>query len=83
MALRKMIQRPGSGEQQRRFSPAPLGMALTAPVQAQTDAAQIWDELAAGSSCVDFFSGTEKRISTRMLEQETQTPSPAPDLIPG
>jgi transposase InsO family protein len=32
---------------------------------------------------LEFFSGTEARVSTRMLEQETQAPSPAPDLIPG
>jgi len=35
------------------------------------------------SPSLEFFPGTEERISTRMLEQETQTPSPAPDLIPG
>jgi putative transposase len=35
------------------------------------------------SPSMEFFPGTEKRISTRMLEQGTQTPSPAPDLIPG
>jgi transposase InsO family protein len=36
-----------------------------------------------GSPSLKFFLGTEERISTRMLEQGTQTPSPAPDLIPG
>jgi putative transposase len=35
------------------------------------------------SPSLECFPGTEERISTRMLEQETQTPSPAPDLIPG
>jgi Integrase core domain len=35
------------------------------------------------SPSLEFFPGTENRISTRMLEQGTQTPSPAPDLIPG
>ena len=35
------------------------------------------------SPSLEFFPGTEERISTRMLEQGTQTPSPAPDLIPG
>ncbi|HST13101.1 MAG TPA: IS3 family transposase [Terriglobales bacterium] len=35
------------------------------------------------SPSLEFFPGSEERISTRMLEQETQTPSPAPDLIPG
>jgi transposase InsO family protein len=32
---------------------------------------------------LEFVPGTEEKISTRMLEQRTQTPSPAPDLIPG
>ena len=32
---------------------------------------------------LEFFPRTEEKISTRMLEQGTQTPSPAPDLIPG
>jgi putative transposase len=35
------------------------------------------------SPSLEFFPGTENRISTRTLEQGTQTPSPAPDLIPG
>jgi len=35
------------------------------------------------SPTLKFFPGTEGRISTRMLEQGPQTPSPAPDLIPG
>jgi putative transposase len=32
---------------------------------------------------LEFFPGSKERISTRMPEQGTQTPSPAPDLIPG
>ena len=32
---------------------------------------------------LEFFIRTEEKTSTRMLEQGTQTPSPAPDLIPG
>ena len=32
---------------------------------------------------LEFFPGTENRISTRMLEDGTQTPSPPPDLLPG
>src|SRR5262249_21260119 len=34
---------------------------------------------------LEFFQGRKERISTRMLEQgpQTPTPSPAPDLIPG
>jgi len=35
------------------------------------------------SSSLEFFPGTEERISTRMPAPGTQTPSPAPDLIPG
>jgi len=32
---------------------------------------------------LEFFPASKERISTRMPEQGTQTPSPAPDLIPG
>ena len=32
---------------------------------------------------IEFFQSVEEKASTRMLEQGTQTPSPAPDLIPG
>ena len=32
---------------------------------------------------LEFFPGGEEKTSTRMLEQGTRTPSPAPDLIPG
>jgi len=35
------------------------------------------------SPSLEFFPESKERISTRMLEQGTQTPSPAPDLIPG
>jgi putative transposase len=35
------------------------------------------------SPSLEFFRGGEEKTSTRMLEQGTQTPSPAPDLIPG
>jgi len=35
------------------------------------------------SPSLEFFPSTKEKISTRMLEQGTQTPSPAPDLIPG
>jgi hypothetical protein len=35
------------------------------------------------SPSLEFFAGGEEKTSTRMLEQGTQTPSPAPDLIPG
>jgi putative transposase len=35
------------------------------------------------SPSLEFFPGSEEKTSTRMLEQGTQTPSPAPDLIPG
>jgi putative transposase len=34
------------------------------------------------SPSLEFFPGTEERISTRMLEQGTQTPSPSPDPNP-
>jgi transposase InsO family protein len=32
---------------------------------------------------LEFFPRTEEKISTRMLEDGTQTPSPPPDLLPG
>jgi transposase InsO family protein len=32
---------------------------------------------------LEFFPTTEEKISTRMLEDGTQTPSPPPDLLPG
>jgi transposase InsO family protein len=32
---------------------------------------------------IEFFRSVEEKASTGMLEQGTQTPSPAPDLIPG
>src|SRR5262249_13986150 len=35
------------------------------------------------SPSLEFVPRTEENISTRMLEQGTQTPPPAPDLIPG
>ena len=35
------------------------------------------------SPSLEFFAGTEEKISKRVLEQGTQTPSPTPDLIPG
>jgi putative transposase len=35
------------------------------------------------SPSLEFFPSTKEKISTRMLQQGTQTPSPAPDLIPG
>ena len=35
------------------------------------------------SPSLEFVLRTEENISTRMPEQGTQTPSPAPDLIPG
>jgi len=35
------------------------------------------------SPSLEFVPRTEENISTRMLEQGTQTPSPAPDRIPG
>jgi transposase InsO family protein len=35
------------------------------------------------SSKLEFFPTTEDKISTRMLEDGTQTPSPPPDLLPG
>jgi hypothetical protein len=35
------------------------------------------------SPSLEFSLGTEEKISKRMLEQGTETPSPAPDLIPG
>src|ERR1700736_4964082 len=35
------------------------------------------------SPTVKFFRSIEVEDSTRMLKQGTQTPSPAPDLIPG
>jgi hypothetical protein len=35
------------------------------------------------SPSLEFFPGIEEKNSTRMLEQGTQTPSRAPDLIPG
>ena len=35
------------------------------------------------SPTIKFFRSTGDRVSTRMPEQGTQTPSPAPDLIPG
>jgi putative transposase len=35
------------------------------------------------SPTVSFFRSIEEEDSTGVLEQETQTPSPAPDLIPG
>ena len=34
------------------------------------------------SPSLEVFAGGEEKTSTRMLEQGTQTPSPAPDLIP-
>jgi putative transposase len=35
------------------------------------------------SPTIEFFRSVEEKASTRVLEQGTQTPSPAPDLIPG
>ena len=35
------------------------------------------------SPTVSFFRSIEEEDSTGVLEQGTQTPSPAPDLIPG
>src|SRR5438270_6161620 len=49
----------------------------------RTTSAQFVELLAAGRVCTDS-SGDEgmRKASTALLEQGTQTPSPAPDLIP-
>ena len=58
-----------------------LGYRSPEEFEQQAKRADAMTQLCAPS--LEFCSRTEEKISTRMLEQRTQTPSPAPDLIPG